>query len=319
MADAYTATTTSNLDQTAYNLAVDYALRSRLHFDAVADVQPTAQAMPGAAVIFTIENDLSIASTALAQSTDVDAVTNTETQVTLTLVEQGNAMITTAKLRGTSFVPFDPIVANLIAYNAAITMDELACIALRGGTNVLYATGGATDPTGRTTVESSDTIVAPDIGKALARLVANNVVDIDGDYACFIHPDVEFDLKEDTGASGWLNPANYSAPEQRWNGEIGRFNGFRFVRTPRAPIFADAGSSTTLTDVYATICMGRQALAKAYSYTDGNGATPRVIPGPVTDKLRRFQPMGWYWLGAYGRYREASLYRIESASSIGAN
>jgi hypothetical protein len=35
--------------------------------------------------------------------------------------------------------------------------------------------------------------------------------------------------------------------------------------------------------------------------------------------LMRLQPMGWYWLGGYGRFREASLRRIESASSIGAN
>ena len=35
--------------------------------------------------------------------------------------------------------------------------------------------------------------------------------------------------------------------------------------------------------------------------------------------LSRFQPVGWYWLGGYARFREASLRRIESASSIGAN
>jgi hypothetical protein len=40
---------------------------------------------------------------------------------------------------------------------------------------------------------------------------------------------------------------------------------------------------------------------------------------PVTDKLRRNVGVGWYWLGAYGRFREASLYRIDSSSSIGTN
>ena len=44
-----------------------------------------------------------------------------------------------------------------------------------------------------------------------------------------------------------------------------------------------------------------------------------VVPGPVTDKLRRNVPMGWYWLGAYGVFRQASLRGVESASSIGAN
>jgi hypothetical protein len=65
--------------------------------------------------------------------------------------------------------------------------------------------------------------------------------------------------------------------------------------------------------------MGRQALAKAYSQIDGNGAYAKVVRGPVVDSLMRFNPIGWYWLGGYGRFREASLRRIESASSIGAN
>jgi N4-gp56 family major capsid protein len=98
--------------------------------------------------------------------------------------------------------------------------------------------------------------------------------------------------------------------------------GFRFVEAPRAPLFADAsngaGAGGTI-DVYRTLFMGRQAIAKAYSNVDGNGANPRVIPGPVTDKLRRFVPMGWYWLGGYGIFRQNAIYAVETASSIGVN
>jgi hypothetical protein len=60
-------------------------------------------------------------------------------------------------------------------------------------------------------------------------------------------------------------------------------------------------------DAYCTHIMGRQALAKAYSVQDGNGATPKIVRGNVTDVLMRLQPIGWYWLGGYGRFREASL------------
>jgi hypothetical protein len=31
-----------------------------------------------------------------------------------------------------------------------------------------------------------------------------------------------------------------------------------------------------------------------------------VRPGPVTDKLWRFRPMGWYWLGNYRHFRDES-------------
>jgi hypothetical protein len=39
----------------------------------------------------------------------------------------------------------------------------------------------------------------------------------------------------------------------------------------------------------------------------------------VTDKLRRFQPMGWYWLGAYSIFRQQAVRRVESASTIAVN
>jgi hypothetical protein len=69
--------------------------------------------------------------------------------------------------------------------------------------------------------------------------------------------------------------------------------------------------------VYGTLILGRQSLAKAFSTIDGNGAFPHVVPGPITDRLRRFVPLGWYWLGAYGIFRQASIMRIESSSVLG--
>lgn len=319
MPDAYTTTGSVDIEQTAYDRLVRYALRPKLHFRNVVDVRPTRQAMPGSAVIFTLVDDLSIASTALNESTDVDAVALSDSQVTLTLTEHGNAVITTAKLRGTSFVEVDPIVANVLAHNAAISMDELALIQLRAGSNVRYATGGATTPTARNTVEPDDTLAAADVRRILADLKAANVEDFGGLYAAFIHPDVSYDLRSETGAAAWRDPHTYSQPAEIWNGEVGAFEGFRFMELSRAPVFADAGSSTTLTDVYATLFMGRQALAEAFSTTDGNGRDPRVVPGPVVDHLRRFVPLGWYWLGAFGRFREAALRRVDSSSSIGSN
>jgi len=133
---------------------------------------------------------------------------------------------------------------------------------------------------------------------------------------------VSYDLRRETGVASWRDPHVYSDPANIYNGEIGAFEGVRFIETPRAKIFTNAfnGAGAVGTgDAYCTHIAGRQALAKAHSIVDGNGAFPRVVRGPVVDVLQRFQPVGWYWLGGYARFREASLRRIESASSIGAN
>lgn len=323
MADAYTGVGASSVDQSAYDLAVYHALRPMLYADRVADVQSTSQSFNGAAVIFTQQADLSAVTTALNESTDVTAVALSDAQVTLTLVEFGNAVITTHKLRATSFVPFDQVVANVVGWNAGLSMDTYAFALLAAGSNVRYAAGnlglGGVAAGARSNVGPTELLGATDVRRALADLRGANVMDFGGYYTSFIHPDVSYDLRGQTGAAAWRDPHTYSQPDEIWQGEIGAFEGFRFVETPTAPLFADAGSSTTLTDVYATIFLGRQAFAKAYSHADGNGPFPQYVQGPVTDKLRRNVPAGWLWLGQYGVFRQASLRRVESASSIGAN
>ena len=57
-------------------------------------------------------------------------------------------------------------------------------------------------------------------------------------------------------------------------------------------------------------------MAKAHSIVDGNGDNPHIVPGPVTDCLRRFLPLGWYHLVGYAIFRQAALRRVESSSSI---
>lgn len=303
-------------DQAAYNLAADYALRPEMYFDSVADVLPTQQAHPGTSVTFRLVNELSAATSALTEDEDITPVDMGDTTVTITFAEYGNAIKTSAKLRGTSYVvPFDPIVANLIGYNAGLSLDTLARTAISGGTNVKY--GG--NATSRATVDSSDTFTGALARFAAAKLRGNNAEPVmDGKYLGFIHPDCSYDLQTDSGASNWYNAyAGSSELDPIKRGHIGDFAGCRWVETPRALLRADAGATNA--DVYDTYVVAKQALAKGYSYTDGNGPNPRVVPGPVTDTLRRFVPLGWYWFGGYSRYREACIYRIEAASTIGAN
>lgn len=310
---AYT-TTALGLAQAAYDRLARFALRPELYFDAVADVKPTNQSMPGASVTFPIISDLAIASTALNESTDVTPSAISESTVTVTLAEYGNAVLTTAALRGESYVEVDPIVANVIGYNAGVSIDEVARNVLAAGTNVAY-TGGQTARTG---LNSTTLLKAADIRAAKARLRSQNVPNFNGFYTAYIHPNVSYDFTSETGSAAWRDPHTYSQPGEIWAGELGAFEGFRFIETPRAPVFQGAGSSTGTVgaNVFGVLCVGRQSLAKAWSMVDGNTEQPHVVPGPITDFLRRFVPWGWYWLGGYSIYRQASIQRIETGSSL---
>ena len=325
MADYYAneiSTASLSTDQVAFEKLAYFALRPEMYFDQFASVQATNATNPGASVKFTVFADLAAATTPLGEAEDVTPVSMSDSQVTVTLEEYGNATVTTAKLRASSFLPVDPVAAQAVGYNAGLSIDTIARSAIQAGTNVIYATGGAIAPSSRTTINTDDTLTAKDIRRAVAQLRGANVPTIGGNYVGFIHPDVSYDLRGITDASGWRDSYKYTNAMPLYNGEIGMFEGVRFMESPRAPLFENAsnnsGASGTI-DSYGTLIMGQQALAKAVSMGGEYGDQPSIVYGTVTDLLKRFRPVGWKHFVGYAVFRQEALRRIESASSIGTN
>ena len=67
---------------------------------------------------------------------------------------------------------------------------------------------------------------------------------------------------------------------------------------------------TPVTKVFNTYFAGQQALSEAVAEEF------HVVIGPVVDKLMRQRPLGWYGVAGWAIYRQESLYRVESTSSI---
>jgi len=315
LANAYTSTDAGTLGtslvQSAYDRLVEFALRAQPMIRSVADKRPARQAMPGSSVVLQIHNDLAQATSALTETTDPDSVAIPSTSsVTVTLNEYGNAALVTRKLQLFSLADVDPAIANIVAFNMADSIDEVAQAALVGGSNIRYATGGASTPAARNEIAAEDIITAADIRFAVAKLRAGKAVPRKGSlFWCGIHPEVSHDLRAETGSGAWRLPHEYQSNAEIWAGEIGTFEGAYFVETPRMKQATDGASSAR---VFRTILAGQQALAEAVA------EEPHTVIGPVTDKLMRFRPIGWYGVLGFARYREASLYRIESSSSINA-
>jgi N4-gp56 family major capsid protein len=318
MANAFTSTGSSSLGgtvgsaglvQKAYDRLVEFELRATPLLRSVADKKPARQSMPGSSVALQIYNDMAAATGTLTETVDPDAVAiGTPSIVTVTLNEYGNSALVTNKLQKFSLAEVDPAVANMIAFNMADSIDELAQTALLAGTNVLYGTGGSTTPTATNEVAAEDTLSAADVRKAVAKLRANKANGRKGSlYWAGIHPEVSHDLRAETGAASWRNPHEYQENGAIWAGEIGQFEGAYFVESPRLYTATDGASSGK---VYRTFIAGQQALAEAVA------EEPHVVIGPQTDKLRRFYPIGWYGILGHAIYRNEALYRIESSSSI---
>lgn len=329
MGDTFTQNSSLNsAGTTAYEQYAYFALRPELYFDACASIKPTRQSHRGAVVTFTIYNDLAPAVTPLTETADVNAVEVTDSVVSVSLNEYGNAAITTAVARGWSYLMVDQDVANVVGFNAGISFDCLARNPLVAGSNVYFGNGGAGP---RNTLNSTNLLRAADVRRRVANLNSDSVQRIlNGYYKGFMAPEVEVDFREETGTPGWRDPHTYSQPEQIWNGETGSFEGVSWIVTPRltaanletaqggAGGFVNGGATGGASgnfDVFPVLILGNQALAKTWS-TLVSSPMPNVILGAVTDKLRRFVPVGWYWNGGYGRFREQAIRRIEVTTTM---
>ena len=392
---ALTQVSSLDISKAAYEQLAYYALRPELYYDALVEVQSTNATNRGVSVQFTIASDLSEATTALTETSDVTPVSMSDSYVVVTPLEYGNAVQLTSKLGATAFMEVNPIAANIVGWNAGISTDGIARTAAGAGTNVAYTSG-----TTRAGLAKTNTLTGSDVRKAVASLRKNNVPTFNGLYKGLIHPDASYDFRGATGGTNWSDPHVYSDPSGIYNGVIGNFQGVQFMETPRAPLFSDGGtnsytistiavatsvatlttsaahglavgdtltisgatatsgtgstsqvgfnaqftvatvpSTTTLTvsvaglsnvnagtslslvvsavDVYGTLVMGRQALAKAFSTGGGYGEQAIIVDVPVIDTLRRFTGIGWKHFVGYSVFRQAALYRIESGSSIG--
>ena len=306
---AFTPSNGAGLVQKAYDRLVEFELRATPLIRSVADKKPARQAMPGSSVALQIYADMAKATSVLSEDVDPTAVSlSTPSIVNVNLNEYGNATVVTRKLQLLSLADVDPAVANIIAFNMADSIDDLAQTALLAGTNVLYATGGSTVATTTSGITADDVITANDIRKAVAKLRTNKANGRKGSmYWCGIHPEVSHDLRAQAGSANWRLPHEYSQVDNIWAGEIGTYEGAYFVESPRlAKRTNGAGGINT----YATFLCGQQALAEAVA------EEPHVVIGPVVDKLMRQRPIGWYGVLGHAVYRQEALFRIESSSSI---
>ena len=307
MAVTGTSVLTNQVD-VAYDTMARFALRAIPVFDQFSTVKAGSLTNPGTPVTFHIWTDMATQTATLNEITDVTPVSLGSTTTTVTPAEKGMTTVTTAKLRADTMLPaFEADRANLVAYNLARSVDELARDALDGTTDETYV-GQASEAA----ILSTNIITADEFRKKRAALKTDNVLPMaGGNYVAIIHPEVAYDLKSETGDGAWVAPHQYVDTANIYNDEIGTFAGFRVLESDLCTLTADGGSTTV--DTYRTYFLGQEALAKAVSIP------PSIVPGPITDYLKRLVPLGWYGYFGHDTFRDVAAKVLVSASSIGDN
>ena len=241
MADVFSTTTSglgSNLVTLAYDKLIELNLRTTPQFRAIADKKIGNPTHDGSSIRFQFYNDIAdttIAGATLAETVDPDAVAIPAT-TTLDVVqtELGRVVLPTRKMSLMSLADVDPWIANAVSYNMALTMDAGVASVLDAGTNVIRESGAALSTTAaKSTITATDTLKGRDIRYAVSKLRTENVNTRGGMYVSYIHPEISHDLRTETGNNIWRTPHEYQNVGPLYAGELGAWEGVRFIETPR--------------------------------------------------------------------------------------
>lgn len=291
----------------AYDLAIYPALRPELIFDQFATVRATNTTHRGGSVRFSFVDDIAEQTTPLLENIDVDSVTLSSKALTVTMREYGTAVTNTALIRGTSMIAMDPLIAERVGYNAGLSTDTLARVAL-DATSITYDDGSTASigSVGDGSVDLDGSLLR----EGVARLRAANVRPLrGGNYVAVISPYQAQQLMSDTTDTGFRWMVGYAggmgtAGNSIFMGEVGTYEGVRLV------------VNNHLTNQGQGYLMGAEALAKAFSTAPGFGPNPKTVVSPVVDKLRRFASVGWYHLVGYSVFRAEALLHIKTSANL---
>ena len=275
MADTFSTTTSglgSNLVTLAYDKLIEINLRNTPQFRAIADKRVGNPTHDGSSIRFQFYTDISdttVAGATLAETVDPDATAlPATTTLDVTQVELGRVVLPTRKLSLMSLSDVDPWIANAVSYNMAMTMDAGIAAVLDAGTNVIRESAGSLSTTAaKTTIAATDLLKGRDIRYAVTKLRAQNVLTRGGMYTAYVHPEVSHDLRTETGNNIWRTPNEYQNINALYAGEIGAWEGVRFIETPTMTNSISGAAQTALATASAV-----SGVSGAYTIVAANAA-----------------------------------------------
>jgi len=323
MADVFTAAGTfgdmgntglgKNLATLAYDKLVEINLRTAPMFRAIADKKVGSLTHNGPSIRFQFYTDIAetdFASALLDELVDPEFVQIPETSyIDITEQEIGRVVMPTKKLALMTLADVQPWIANAVSFNMIKTINNGVAAVLDGGSQSIHENGGALKYNDGATSDVTDTdfIQSRTIRNAKTKLDSQSVVPRSGNmYVSYIHPEVSADLRAETGNATWRTPQEYQNIAPLLSGELGAWEGVRFIETPTMTNDTVGNGGAR---VFNTYVLGQQALAEAV------WQEPKIEFGNISDRLNRFRPVGWVGNLNWAVYRQEALLRIETCAS----
>ena len=274
-------------------------------------------------------NSLPAATTPLGEGVDPTADTWAKTEVTATLAEYGGLVKNSSlKLLTEQDVVLNDVVAAQ-GEQAGDTLDQVCRDVVNGGTSVVRAAnvGARTDIITKVAKTDLDRAVMQ-LGSGNARRFTGyefngpeaNTSPIGPAYIALCHEHLRNDIVS-AASTSWTPAEKYGPNVQRLPGEIGYYNGVRFLCSTNAKIFAaggaDVGTSALRSalgvkvDVYSILMLGVGAFGIARLAMGSNVQVILKTPEQAGSLANRFGSSAWIALSKCAILNENFMCRLE--------
>lgn len=284
-----------------------HAVQPMVKFRQFADVKDASQQGKSKGQSFTwdVFSDVATNGGTLVETNTIGKTNFTITQGTLTITEYGNSIDYTGKLDALSELPVTKIINTVLKNDTTKTLDRSAYnqfnttplrVVGTSSTAVALTTNGTATATNSIAFNTNHAKAIVDIMKE------RNIPAYTGDdYYALAWPTTYRTLKNS------LETLHQYTPEglrMIMNGEIGRYEGVRYVEQTNVPK-GGAANSTTFNAMTNTADAWDNALSDWVFFlgedTVAEGiAVPEEIRGKIPTDYGRDQGIAWYYLGGFG-------------------
>lgn len=259
----------------------------------------------GKTVVWNRMTNPSAKSTALGEGTDPTPTGLSASLVSATVSQYGNYEQVSDILELSAIDSLIKEVMDVLAYEAALSIDTVVVGALSAGGTALYASGVVA----RNSLVATNVVTVADIRKAKRELTSFSAKPHTKDkFVATAHPDVIYDLE---GDSNWVNAHLYTEKgiDSIYNGEAGEIYGVRFMMTQMAPVLTNSGSAAA--EVYQTHIMGKDF----FGVSKIQNLTTYVDSPSPRSALRLYSDIGWKAAFAVKVLNDSFCQRLESGAT----
>ena len=271
------------------------AVQPLVKFRQFADVKDAAIQGKGKGQEFhwNVYSDVATQGTVLTETSTMPETNYTITQGTMTITEFGNSVPYSGKLDDLSEQPVKEVISKVLKNDAKKAFDIAAQTEFEKTKLRVYPTGGTS--TTAITLSTTGTVGGTNTGVALNKSHVKAIVDTmkernippyeADDYFAIAHPSTWRQLKNDLESVHQYVQQGF---QMILNGEIGRYEGVRFIEQTNIAKAAWGGGVTNWAYFF-----GADTVAEGV-------VVPEEMRGKIPSDYGRSRGVAWYYLGGFG-------------------